>query len=52
MTAALEGLDAVVAFVGVVMFAAGFVVGAHWRAAGRRRRPLPLALPGERHRVA
>jgi hypothetical protein len=41
------GLDAVATFVAGVFFAAGFVVGATWRAARRRR---PLALPGDRRR--
>jgi hypothetical protein len=38
-------IDGVVAFVGVVMFAAGVVVGANWRASRRSRSRLTLPAP-------
>jgi hypothetical protein len=45
-------LDPVVALVGALMFAAGFVVGANWRASVGRRARSALALPDERPRRA
>jgi hypothetical protein len=45
-------VDPVVLVIGAVMFAAGVIVGANWRASiGRRARPA-LALPDERPRAA
>jgi hypothetical protein len=39
-------VDPIVVVVGLIMFAAGFVLGAYWRGPGRRERPA-LALPDE-----